>query len=320
MPRQQEVRRGCLIVNLGSPEELSEASIRSFLRRFLSDRRVVDLPRVLWQPILRSFVLRKRPGRILEQYERVWTPEGSPLMAYTVAQRDQLAEQLDQVEVRYAMTYTSPSIVESLRDWLVDEVTVLPLFPQYAPSTVAPVIDQVAAFERAHPDGPVITTVRDWATQPEYVAWYAEQLGKAFADEPADKVVFSYHSVPERKRHGPAEYADRCRATTEAIIAHPDCPDSEWEITYQSTFGPGRWLGPATLDRAQALPGEGVRSVLVCSPGFVADCIETSYELRVLMAGAFTECGGERFRVLTPLNSDVRAGEILAAVYRRFTR
>ena len=308
------MRHGCLIIALGSPAEPTPREIRRFLRPFLSDRRVVDFHPALWAPILHGIVLPFRPGRIAEQYENVWLPEGSPLTVHTMAQREHLANELPGVDVRYAMTYTSPTIAEVLSQMDVDHLTILPLFPQYAPSTVAAVADQVMAFYQGSTTMPHLTLVSSWERSPTYINWHAEQLRHTLATANVDRIVFSFHGVPKRARHAPQAYVAQCEATTHAIMAR--LGDAPFEITYQSKFGPGEWLSPATIDRMRALPADDVRNIAVCTPGFVADCIETSEELDVLNRNAFEAAGGETYVRVAPPNSEPIAGSMLAEVYR----
>lgn len=310
------MRHGCLIVALGSPAEPTPKEIRRFLKPFLSDRRVVDFHPIIWWPVLHGIVLPFRPGRIAEQYESVFLPEGSPLTVHTIAQRDHLATELPDVDVRYAMTYTSPSIPEQLEAMAdLDHLTILPLFPQYAPSTVAAVVDQVMAYYQNATAMPHLTIVSSWETAPTFVDWYAQQLRETLAETPVDRVVFSYHGVPERAPHAPREYVAQCEATTNAIIESAGVA-VPFENTYQSKFGPGEWLSPATIDRMAEIPADGGTRVALVTPGFFADCIETAEELDVLNQEAFTAAGGQTYVRVAPPNSDPIAGAMLADVYR----
>ena len=312
------MRRGCLIVALGSPAEPTPREIRRFLKPFLSDRRVVDFHPAIWWPVLHGIVLPLRPGRIAGQYENVWLPEGYPLTVHTIAQRDHLAAELLDVDVRYAMTYTSPSIRQVLTEMDVDHLTILPLFPQFAPSTVAAVIDQVTAYYRDANRMPHLTIVSSWETSPLFIDWHAQRLRETLAENEVDRIVFSYHGVPQRAPHAPREYLAQCEATTNAIMTLVG--DIPFENTYQSKFGPGEWLTPATIKRMEQFPSDGVRRIAVCTPGFFADCIETSEELDVLNQRAFLDAGGKKYVRVAPPNSAPIVGAILAEVYRAHAR
>ncbi|RRD46338.1 ferrochelatase [Tessaracoccus sp. OH4464_COT-324] len=305
------MKQGCLIVALGTPDAPTPERIREFLRSFLSDRWVVDFPRFLWKPILHGIVLRVRPKKVAPLYRHIWLEDGSPLEVYTRAQRDLLAAALPDIEVRHAMSYTSPSVAEAVAGWDVDHITVIPMYPHYAPSTTNTIIEQVdAAAENARWRHKL---VRSWGTAEGFIGWYRSRLRDELTAEDVDRVVFSYHGVPQRKVHGPDEYRAQCLATTEAIMAGFDIPH---EVSFQSKFGPGAWLSPATVDRMSQLPGEGVKRLLLLTPGFVADCIETLDELDLLNRDTFLAAGGESFRRLAPLNDHPEVGAVLAEVFR----
>ena len=296
-------------MNLGSPDSPEAPDVRRFLEAFLSDPKVVDFPRALWMPILHGIVLRVRPKNSGELYRSIWSEQGSPLVFYTQRQRELLEEALPQTRVRLAMTYTSPLIEESLdalcRDG-VEDITVLPLFPHHAPSSTGSIVEQTHSFFATHPDTPPYRIVAPFPSEQAYVRWHAQQLAQAITAAEADAVVLSYHGVPERRVHEPVEYRRQCEETTEAITEHLSRMGIEVPVmtTFQSKFGPGRWLQPATMDTMKALPGRGVTSLVVATPGFVADCIETIDELDRLNQDTFMHAGGQRFMRVAPINDD----------------
>lgn len=310
----QNGNNGCLIVCLGTPRSPEPKEIKFFLRRFLSDPAVVDFPRWLWKPILHTFVLPLRPSRIAPHYRAVWFAQGSPLDVYSRRQCAALSRELPDTEVRYATTYMSPSVGEQLSAMRARKITVIPLFPHYAPSTVDAIEKQVALFARRHPDVRV-HIVPSWARQETLAQWYAEKIKNVLRAGRVEKIVFSYHGVPLRAPHRPGEYLRQCVATTDLIMGRVG--DFPHEITFQSKFGPGKWLSPATVVRMGELPAEGVKRVLVLSAGFFADCIETLDELDVLNRETFIRAGGEEMIRLRPPNDDPVAGKILAEIYRR---
>lgn len=308
---------GCLLVALGTPASPEPSDIRDFLRAFLSDPAVVDFPRWLWNPILHQIILRVRPEKIAPTYASIWQADGSPLEVYTKAQCVQLAKALPEVEVKFAMTYTKPSIAQTVQEFAAegtDEIVLIPLCPHYVPSTVADIYRQTALLNAAG-DLPKISIVPQWSTQKEYIAWYRQQLREAIAEHRPERIIFSYHGVPQRKAHAPNLYQQQCWATTTAIMA--EMPECAYEVTFQSKFGPGKWLQPATIDRMTQLPNQGTRRILLLTPGFLADCIETLDELDVLNQNAFTQAGGEHFARVAPLNADAAAGNILAQILHR---
>ncbi|USR78882.1 ferrochelatase [Arcanobacterium pinnipediorum] len=314
------MKRGCLIVALGTPASPNPEDIRTFLRSFLSDPAVVDMPRWLWKPILNQIVLRVRPKKIAPTYQSIWTSEGSPLLIHTRAQAHHLAAQLEGVKVGFATTYTQPSIAAAIDELDVDELVIIPLYPQYAPSTVADIWRQVDIIE-SQPGSPRIIRAQAWYGNSRYISWYARKVRDYVksASTSIDKLVLSYHGVPQRKVHQPQLYQAQCEATTASIIAalNDHGIDIAWETTYQSKFGPGKWLQPATIERMAELPGEGVHNILVLTPGFFASCIETLDEILVLNREAFVNAGGKDFHLISPPDSDPEAGKILADIYRQ---
>ncbi|WP_353066435.1 ferrochelatase [Arcanobacterium hippocoleae] len=306
------VKRGCLIVALGTPASPEPNDIRQFLKAFLSDRAVVDFPRWLWKPILNHIVLRVRPEKVAPTYREIWMNEGSPLEVYTKAQCELLAAALPDIEVKYAMTYTEPSISAAISEFTAEEVIIIPLYPQYAPSTVADIYRQVEILQ-AQKDAPRLKIVPQWPDFAPYIAWYRSEIAAAIAAERPDRIVFSYHGVPQRKVHHPESYKAQCMQTTAAIMR--DFSEVPYEISFQSKFGPGKWLAPATIERMAELPGAGVENILLITPGFLVDCIETIDELDVLNQEVFKKSGGKKYSRLAPLNADAQAGNILAQLY-----
>lgn len=304
--------RGLLIVNLGSPKSPAPDDVRDFLAKFLSDPLVVDFPRALWLPILHGIVLRVRPKTSGAIYESIWTPQGSPLVVHTKAQHRLLSEALSDWSVKYAMVYTEPSIADTLREFVdegVEEVVVLPLYPQSTPSSTGAVVSQVHKYAK-HKTRPSVYVVGAWPEQPHYVRWHAEQIKHKIdsmdeAERP-DLVVLSFHGVPKRAAHMPESYRQECIATASAIERELRRLGDSTAImtTFQSKFGPGEWLQPATIDTMAKLPGEGVKSVLLASPGFISDCIETVDELDNLNQVAFKEAGGVHYARVAPVNDD----------------
>jgi ferrochelatase len=313
-------REGVVLVALGSPVAPTEEAIGDFLSEFLSDPRVVDLPRALWLPILNGPVRRRRPARVLGQYEGIWTEEGSPLRVHTRAQGEALARLLPGRDVRVAYQYGSPNVADVFLDLArsCDVVTVLPAYPHFAPATVGSIADRVrecAGLAAAEGHRPRIRAARSWPSLAGYVDWHAGRILEEVSREGVDLVVFSWHGVPLRKAHGAARYRAECHATASAVMERVEAQGCTvaWEETFQSKFGPGRWLAPATIDTMPALPGRGVRSVLVTNPGFLADCLETVYEMDVLNAGVFRQAGGVSFRRIAPPDAE-SAARFLAQV------
>lgn len=293
--------------------------------RFLSDKRVVHWPRAIWLPILRGIVARVRPSKVKPIYDSIWLDEGSPLTVYTQRQAGLLADAFLEYEVKYAMTATEPTISEALDEFDqlgVTDLTIIPLYPQFAPSTVASVTDQVFDYYRNATRIPNLKVITEFPTEPSYISWYANALKAQIdsAQRPFDKIVFSLHGVPVHPAQNPVYYREQCEQTVTAIMGHPSLKDCGIPslLTFQSRFGPGEWLTPATIDTMGELPSQGVKSVLVCTPGFVADCIETIDEIEVLNRREFTKAGGQYFVYQRPINDDPVIVEMVRNLLNEF--
>ena len=232
-------------------------------------------------------------------------------MVHTKRQHQLLQEALPNWNVKYAMTYTSPSIDSALQEFEnegVDDITVLPLYAQTTPSSSGAVVDQVMDYYRNQQHHPHLRIIGKWPTQPDYVNWHAKQIAqRVHSDIPAPQMILlSYHGVPQRAAHKPEGYRQECLATSSAIETQLRKlgVDTPVLTTFQSKFGPGKWLRPATIDTMASLPDRGVTSVLVASPAFISDCIETVDELDVLNQDAFKEAGGKHYQRVAPINDD----------------
>ncbi len=291
-----------LLVNLGTPDAPTPESVRRFLDEFLSDPDVIDFPKWFWQPILQGIILRTRPKKVAHAYESIWTPEGSPLRASTERIVAQLrAESNGEFTVSAAYRYGEPSIASEkarLKAEGVAKIVVVPLFPQRTSSTTGTAFRR--AFESAvalQLDVPVIDRVIP-ATDPGYIQAQADRYFEAIANEPAppDHIVISYHGIPERyDRNERRAYSSDCCHTTTALLEAIQWPVAKSTLTFQSKFGPEKWLTPVTDAVLEALPARGVKSVAVITPGFVTDGLETIEEIGDRGRESFLEAGGERF-------------------------
>lgn len=312
-PSDSPARTGILLVNLGTPDAPTAAALRPYLREFLSDPRVVEIPRVAWLPLLHGLILPLRPAASAKKYASIWMDEGSPLKVHTEQQtvllRNALAAQgHDQVEVAYAMRYGRPalaSVLTAMRARGCRRILILPLYPQYSASTTATVFDEVARSLRKMRDLPEIRFVRSFHDHDGYIAALATTVRRHWAQhgEP-DRLVMSFHGIPKRSVLLGDPYFDECRQTARLLAAALDLPDERWTFTFQSRFGKAEWLQPYTQPTLEALPAQGVRTVDVICPGFVADCLETLEEIGMECRDAFLAAGGERFRLLACLNDE----------------
>lgn len=301
-------RTAILLVNLGTPEAPTASALRRYLAEFLGDRRVVDLPRWLWLPILHGIILNTRPAKSAEKYASIWTPEGSPLKVHTERQAALLGERLaaDGIRVAWAMRYGKPSVATVL-DRLAQEgaqrVVVLPLYPQFAGSTTASVYDAVDAWRSRHPGAVRFTDICDYPDHPGYIGALAASVQERWqAEGRPDKLVMSFHGIPKRAVAKGDPYADQCRRTAEALAERLGLAPGTWLHTFQSRFGRAEWLQPYTQPTLEQLAREGVGQIDVICPGFTGDCLETLEEIAMECRDAFLAAGGRRFRYIPCLN------------------
>jgi ferrochelatase len=296
---------GVLLINLGTPDSPEPRAVRAYLREFLSDRRVVELPRLIWKPILHGVVLRTRPRRSAHAYRQVWTEEGSPLAAITARQAKTLAGQLGpEVEVDYAMRYGVPAIgarIDAMQARGCDRILLAPLYPQYCAATTATALDAAFAHLAVRRELPAIRTLPPYYDRPEYIEALARGVRAALSEanfEP-QAIVASFHGMPQRTVALGDPYHDHCQATARLL---GEALDRELMITFQSRFGRARWLEPATEAVLANLPSQGITRVAVVAPGFAADCLETLEELAIRGRETFLKAGGSDFAYLPCLN------------------
>jgi len=303
-------RTAVLLVQLGTPAAPTAAALRPYLREFLSDPRVVEIPRLIWWLILNGIILNTRPARSAQKYASVWTDAGSPLMAHSLRQTEGLREELAarglNPTVVLAMRYGAPSIpgvLRDLREQGMRRVLVLPLYPQYAGSTTATVIDAVTRELQGWRNLPELRWVRQFHDHPSYLDALAAQVRAAWAQRPpAEKLVMSFHGVPRRTLELGDPYHCECLVTARRLAERLGLSEDRWVVTFQSRFGKAEWLQPYTEPTLIALAESGVRSVDVVCPGFVSDCLETLEEIAMEAKHAFTEAGGTDFNYLGCLN------------------
>jgi len=316
-------RTGVLVANLGTPDAPTTEAVRSFLAEFLSDRRVVDLPRALWLPLLYGIILRIRPQKSARAYREIWTESGSPLLVNTLSLARALERRLESLSpapmpVAAGMTYGNPSIAAALEDLRArgaQRLVVLPLYPQYSATTTASVLDRVETALRRLEWRPAILFVDDYHDDDAYIAALAESLAGCIADFGAGAhLLFSFHGLPRRYVDAGDPYDEQCRATARLVAARLALPADAWSIAYQSRVGAARWLEPYTEDRLRALATAGSRRVVVCCPGFAVDCLETLEEIAIRGRAGFLAAGGESFDYVPALNDNAAQVECLARI------
>jgi ferrochelatase len=310
-----------LLVNLGTPAAPTAGAIRRYLAQFLRDRRVVELPRWLWLPILYLFVLPFRAPKLAEKYAAIWTPGGSPLLAHSRALAEAVQRELPDVEVRVAMRYGEPSIASQLRAAKAQEarrLAVLPLYPQYSASTTASVHDEVNGVLARWRARPALSLLSAYHFESEWLDAVADSVRAHWAAKGrGSRLLFSFHGLPVAQDRAGDPYAKQCRATARALADRLGLGSHEWTVSFQSRFGKAEWLQPYTDFVLKALVREGLKRVDVVCPGFAVDCLETLEEIAVENAALFRAAGGEVLNYIPALNASEAHARALAAIARR---
>ena len=314
MNQASESPPALLLVNLGTPTAPTAPAVRRYLAEFLHDHRVVQLTRWLWCPLLHFVILPLRSPKVALKYASVWLPGGSPLAVHTEALADAVRMRLPAWRVRHAMRYGEPSIgaaLDALRAEGVYSVRVLPLYPQYSTTTTASVADAIAR----HGKGLQISMLQDYHRDAGWAAAVADSIRSHWAlHGRGERLLLSFHGIPQRLVDGGDPYATQCEASTVAIAEALGIPRGDILLTFQSRFGKERWLQPYTQQTLEALAREGVGSVDVACPGFAVDCLETLEEIAVENAHAFRAAGGDALRYIPCLNADDAHADALAAL------
>ena len=304
---------GVLITNLGTPEAATPSAVRKYLAEFLWDPRVVEIPRPIWWLILHGIILRTRPRKSAEAYEKVWTEGGSPLLVISKQQRHALQDALEKklsgpVKVELAMRYGEPSIASALERFKlqgVRRILLFPLYPQYSASTTASTFDAVAKVLMQQRWMPELRMINTYGTDTGYINACAQQIQMHWQqNERNQKLVFSFHGLPKRNLMQGDPYHCECHETARLITEKLNLKDDEWMITFQSRFGKAEWLQPYTIKTMEALPKDGIKSVDVFCPGFSADCLETLEEISMQNKDVFIHAGGEAFSYIPALNAE----------------
>ncbi|MCW8327584.1 ferrochelatase [Photobacterium sp. SDRW27] len=298
---------GVLLVNLGTPDEASPAAVKRFLSEFLHDKRVVDMTRWLWCPILHGIILPIRSPKVAKLYQSVWMEDGSPLMVYSRRQQQQLAETL-KLPVELGMTYGNPSIfsgLDRLKQQGCNKVLVLPLYPQYSRTTTAAVFDKVAKVLKKQADIPELRFINQYFDHPEYIGALAESVTDFWETHgKPDYLLCSYHGIPKRYADNGDPYPQHCNGTTALLAEKLDMPREQMSMSYQSIFGREEWLKPYTEQTIAELAKKGVKRLDVMCPAFSVDCLETLEEIAEQCKETFIEAGGQEFNLIPCLNDN----------------
>jgi ferrochelatase len=321
-PHGSAPKTAVLLVNLGTPDAPTAAALRRYLAEFLSDPRVVEIPRLLWWPILHGIILRTRPARSAAKYASVWMPEGSPLAVWTARQAALLGQALQSaghdVIVRQAMRYGQPAVadvLDALRAEGATRVLVLPLYPQYAAATTASVADAVFAWAAQARRLPELRFVGEYHDHAGYIGALAAQVHDHWREQgQAERLVLSFHGVPHRSLLLGDPYHCQCLKTARLLAERLALEPGRMVATFQSRFGKARWLEPYTEPTLRELAAQGVKTVDVMCPGFAADCLETLEEIAQEARDAFLDAGGTRFGYIPCLNDRADWIDALATV------
>lgn len=318
-------RTGVLLVNSGTPDALTTAGIRSFLRRLLSDRRTIETPRLIWNPILYGAILPLRPSRVLPKYRRVWQENGSPLLTTSMALRDVLRTSLrdsagEPVAVELGMLYSTPDVAQGLAALRADDaqrILVLPLFPQYSATTNAAVYDQVGEALRRWRHVPELHLLPDYAVEPAYIAALADSVRAHRAEHGAgEHLLITFHGIPKAYTDAGDPYGRKCVLTAQALARELGLADGSWTLSFQSRVGVAEWLKPYTVETVADLARRGVRRLDAICPGFAIDCLETIDEIGHEVDEIFREAGGEKLRYILALNASTPHVELLTGILR----
>ena len=309
-PRPTADRTAVVLVNLGTPDAPTAPALRRYLAEFLADPRVVEIPRLLWWPILHGVILRVRPAKSARKYASIWMPEGSPLLVWSEKQakllQGYLGERGHAVPVRHAMRYGKPSVasvLDALKAEGATRILLLPLYPQYSGTTTASAWDAVGAWAARVRSLPELRFVNRYHDDPAYIEALAQRvLAHWQTHGRGEKLVLSFHGVPERTRALGDPYYDECLASAKRLGERLSLRDEQLVVTFQSRFGQAAWLQPYTEPTLVALAKQGVASLDVMCPGFTADCLETLEEIDQEVRAAFLAAGGREFRYIPCLN------------------
>ncbi|UBQ37483.1 ferrochelatase [Acinetobacter johnsonii] len=301
-----------ILANLGTPDAPTASAVRRFLDQFLSDQRVIEIPKPLWQIILRLFILPFRPKRVAHAYEMVWgsdSPMREILLTQVTALQQQLILQYPEFELNIvpAMTYGNPGIqplLAELSQKPQDHIVLFPLFPQYSATSSAPLYDAFAKWIPKQRNLPGLSIIRDYYQHPLYIQALAQSVRDFRAEHGVtEKLLMSFHGIPQPYADKGDPYADRCRITGQLVATELGLAEDEWAISFQSRFGKQEWVKPYTDALLTEWAAQGVKSVQIMSPAFSADCLETLEELAIQNAELFLSQGGERYQYIPALNS-----------------
>ncbi|MEJ2619278.1 MAG: ferrochelatase [Candidatus Thiodiazotropha sp.] len=315
-----------LLVNLGTPDAPTTSAVRRYLAEFLSDPRIVAIPKFIWQIILHGIILRIRPKRSAKAYASIWTEAGSPLLVISKQQRDAIEQAIGssvkgKVKVVLAMRYGNPSIpdtLKQLREQNIQRLLVLPLYPQYSATTTASIFDAVTTELQHWRWIPEIRFIQRYHHEADYIDALSSQIAEyRKTNGAAEKLLFSFHGIPKDYHEAGDPYPDQCQATAKAVVDRLGLSDEQWQLAFQSRFGAQEWVKPYTDETLKQWAAEGINSVQVVCPAFATDCLETLEEIGVENRDYFLEAGGETYSYIPALNDQTKHIEMFAKLIQR---
>jgi ferrochelatase len=322
------MKTGIVIANIGSPDAPTTAAVKKYLAEFLSDKRVVRLPRILWWPILHGYILRTRPAQTAQLYKKIWTERGSPQSSIMQDLAKRLEESLQSklaqiVYVKVGMRYGQPSVkkaLEELQALQVDRILIFPLFPQYSTTTTLSIRDAVLDTVKNWVNSPLIEMTHDYARDNEYIAAIAQSIRDYWQQTMKRFLLFSFHGIPQSYVNAGDTYGENCYATAILIANALELKPSEWGLAFQSRLGATKWLKPYTDKVLEEMPQQGIKHVNVVCPGFPVDCLETLEEIAIRGREQFLKAGGEGLTYIPALNAgDSQVAALSGIIYRNFS-
>ncbi|MDG2955293.1 ferrochelatase [Bisgaard Taxon 10/6] len=316
------IKPGVLLINLGTPDEPTAKAISRYLEQFLTDPRIVDLPRWKWLPLLKGIILPLRSRRIRHNYQSVWTEQGSPLLVYSNAQKTALQARLQALgidaQVEIGMTYGNPSVQQALENLLnarVDRIVVLPLYPQYSSTTTAAAFDAFAQALKSQRKMLPFSFIHSYHLDENYINALTESIKVRLKND--EFLLFSYHGIPLRYEREGDYYREHCRQTTLAVADKLGLAETQWNMVFQSRFGREEWLQPYADRFLQNAAAQGIEKVAVISPGFACDCLETLEEIAETNRDLFLANGGKSYRYIPALNDAPKHIDMMAQLIVR---
>ena len=323
----EEKKWGVVLVNLGTPEQPTAAAVRKFLKDFLGDPRVVEIPRLIWMPILHGIILPFRSPKVAKAYQSIWMDEGSPLMVYSERQlkgvKNVLVEQLESPPlVELAMTYGTPNLsnaLSSLENQGAEKYLILPLYPQYSATTTGAIYDQLSSIQSERRNVYDAVIHKNYHYRDDYIHALAQSISSQWQDHKrSEKLLFSFHGIPKRCVDLGDPYYDHCIETANLVAERLELEEDRWFVSFQSRLGKAEWLTPYTDKQLEKWAAEGVNSVDVICPAFSSDCLETIEEINVENRELFIAAGGKDYHMIPCLNDQTEHVNMLANIISEY--